>query len=290
MGGLRRSVGEQAVGDRVRRQGVDDSGCGRCHETVDDDRHALCAGGQDGTGHGGNVAATDAPQDFKAVALLAEPADRQPDRIGLSSQAVIVDAGAAAYPVARGAAVKSMIDRRGDRGVGDTHLAKAQKVDAAGDRFHAVGDGRRAGRLVKGVGHGDIGCRQVERQLEYLQPEVAGQTELVDRRASGGEILHHLTRDGLRKGRDAAIGDAVVGGKDGDERPVHRRLRICLPGGEPLHQFLHPAKAAGRLSQLRITPADGINGIGIGTGQRGDKPADIVEGQTGRGGCHDDAS
>ena len=115
-----------------------------------------------------------------------------------------------------------------------------------------------------------------------------GNAELVDRRAAGGEIFHHLTGDVLWKSGNPAIGNTVIGRKNGDKRPPHIRPRICLPGGKPFHQLFHPAKASGRLGQLRIAGTNGGNGVGVRTGQRFHQCADIIERKTGGGGCHDE--
>ena len=69
--------------------------------------------------------------------------ERRGDGGALALEAGRVDAGAGADPVGGVAAEQAAEDRRGDGRVADAHLADAQQIDAAGDRLHAEGHGRR---------------------------------------------------------------------------------------------------------------------------------------------------
>ena len=207
--------------------------------------------------------------------------------VRLAREPRIVDAGAAPDPVGGLAAVERVKDRRRDGRVGDAHLAEAEEVDAARHRLHAVGDGRRAGLFVEGVLRDDVRGRLVERELEDLQAEVVGDADLVDCRAAGGEVRHHLLRDRLRKGGDAARGDAVIGGEDGDERARDRRL-----GASPCQAATHSAISSSRprlpagLVEHRVARAHGGRGGLVRAGQIGDEAPDVVERQAGRGSLH----
>ncbi len=73
---------------------------------------------------------------------------------------------------------------------------------------------RRASSIAGSIG--DIAGRDVEREVEHLEAEIVGDADLVDRRAAGGEILHHLAASPKGgKGGDAARRDAVIAGEDG---------------------------------------------------------------------------
>ena len=80
--------------------------------------------------------------------------------------------------------------------------------------------------------------------------------------------------------------DAVVAGEDRDQRPVDRRRRAALPGGQPLGDFLEPAERAGGLvsvaSRARVASARGFVRAGHGR----DQGAEIVERQAGLAGAH----
>ena len=120
--------------------------------------------------------------------------DRGAHRVGLALEALVVDAGAAADPILRLAAVERVIDRRRDRRVADAHFAEHEQVGLGGERLHAEGHRRRAGLLVERRLLGDVAGRLLEREFVDLEREVEGLADLVDRRAAGGEIRHHRLR------------------------------------------------------------------------------------------------
>ena len=182
------------------------------------------------------------------------------------------------------AAVERVKDRRRDGRVGDPHLAEAEEVDAAGHRLHAVGDRRRAGLFVEGVLDDDVRRRLVERQLEDFQAEPVGVADLVDRRAAGGEVRHHLPRHRLREGGDAARGDAVVGGEDGDQRarPSPAVARPCQAATHAAISSSRPRLPAGLVSTASRARDRRRRGL-VRAGQVGEQAPDVVEGQAGRG-------
>ena len=223
-----------------------------------------------------------AAQDFKRIALAGEPCDRRADGVRLAGEPGIVHARAAPHPRLRLAAIERMEDRGGDGGVADPHLAETEKIDAPGDRLHAEGDGPRAVRLVEGIRFGDIRRRHLERQLVDLQAQPETLAELVDGRAAGAEIRHHLRGDALGKGGDAAGDDPVVGSEDGDERIPHRRVGAALPSGQPFDEGLEPAEAPGRLRQRRVARADCPDRGRVRRRELSYQVADVVERAAGR--------
>jgi hypothetical protein len=86
------------------------------------------------------------------------------------------------------AAIERRIDRRRRGGVADAHLAEAEQVGAADERFHAEGHGGDAGALVERVGLREVASRQVEREVEDLEAEIIGRADLVDRGAAGAKF------------------------------------------------------------------------------------------------------
>ena len=155
-------------------------------------------------------------------------------------------------PILAGAAEQRGAQRRRRRGVGDAHLAQAQDVDAGLGRHHAVGHGVGDARLAHRRALGEVLGRMVEIELVDAQVGVDRAGELVDRGAAVQEVLHHLLGDFRRIGRDAAPGDAMRAGEDGDPRPLDARLGAALPAGQPFGELLQPAERARRLGQLGL--------------------------------------
>ncbi len=149
-----------------------------------------------------------------------------------------------------------MINRRRDGRVANSHLANTEEIDLARDRLHSIGEGRRCRGRVHRRLFGDVLRRNVEGEFEYLQAETESRADLVDRRAPGGEILHHGARHRGRIGRDALGGDAVVGGENRHQRAIERRRGLTLPGREERDDVLQLAERALRLGQLRLARAD----------------------------------
>ena len=206
--------------------------------------------------------------------------------IDLALQAGVVDARAASHPVGGRPAVERVIDRGGDGRVANAHLAQAQKVGAAGNGFHAEGEGRSTTRLVEGCGLGDVLGGNVERQLKNLQAEVVGGADLVDGRPARSKCLEHGPGHCLRIGRDALRHDAVVRREDRDERALHDGQGAALPGGEMGDDLLEPSQCAGRFDELRVAGMRVGGAFGRGRRHLREESADVVEGQTGCGHGH----
>ena len=58
-----------------------------------------------------------------------------------------------------------------DRRIADAEIADAQEGRFPGDRLHAEGHGGRAAALVERGILGDVVGRQVQREIEDLQPD-----------------------------------------------------------------------------------------------------------------------
>ena len=136
---------ERGIVERVQHRG------GRAHdEAVEQHRRAAQPGGEDRARDRGDLAPAEARQNLQRIAeMLLMARDRGAHRVGLALQARVVDAGAAADPVLRLAAVERVIDRRRRRRVADAHLAEHEQVRLGGERLHAEGHRRRAGLLVE---------------------------------------------------------------------------------------------------------------------------------------------
>lgn len=201
------------------------------------------------------------------------------DRSHLAFQHLALGTGSRPHPVARRAAVERIVDRRRDRRVADPHLADAQQVrTTAGNRLHAEGHGRRAVALGKGGLFCDVARRIVERQVEDLQAEIVGDTDLVDRRAAGGKVLDHLLGDCWRKRRNSLFRHTVIAREDRDQRPIDSG-HPARPGGQPEGDFLDAPERARRLRQLRVTLACGHQRPGIRPRQIAQQRTEIVERQ-----------
>ena len=165
-------VSEQAVIDRARVERMEDRGRRGRHEPVNDDGHPLGARGDDRADHRCDLPPAEPAEHLQWLAVRPDPRDSRGDRVCLPLQPGVVDARAATDPVVGRTAIERMEDRRRHRRVGDPHLTKAEEIDAASHRLHAVGDRRRAGSFVEGVLRDNVGGRLVERQLEHLQAQV----------------------------------------------------------------------------------------------------------------------
>jgi len=266
----------------VERRGiepVEHGGGGADDIAVEHHRDTLRPRREDGAGHGGDLPAAEPAQDLQGIAPMGRvQGDGLGHGGGLAGEAGIVDAGAAAHPVRRLAAIERVVDRRRDGGVADSHFADDEEIGAAGDRLHAEGHGGGAGCLVHGRALRDVAGRDVEGEIEDLQPDVEGGTELVDRGAAGREVRQHLARHLGRVGRDSLRDDAMIGSKHRDERPVQRRLALVLHGGEPFDDRLEPAQAAWRLGQLPVAGPDRLDRRLVEGRHQGHEPANIVEG------------
>ena len=103
-------------------------------ETVYDHGNFLDARGQNGAGHGGDLAAAEPAQDLQRIVEMIADAARPPPlpRRASGPAPSPVDAGARPTQSSAAAAIKGMEDRRRHGGVADAHFADAQKIDAAG--------------------------------------------------------------------------------------------------------------------------------------------------------------
>ena len=100
--------------------------------------------------------------------------------------------------------------------------------------------------------------------------------DLVDGRAAGGKIRHHLRGDGRRIGRDAARGDAMIAGEHGDGDAIEPRRFAALPLRQPDREFFEPAEAARRLCQILLALRGACRRIAVAAGQVATEGADVV--------------
>ena len=205
------------------------------------------------------------------------------DDVGLAGNHGRVGAGACADPIGAAAAEKRGKDRRGRGRAADADVADRQQVDAAGHRLHAERHGGGAAALVERRLFGEVGGRQMQRQIVDLQAEIVGDADLVDRRAAGSGKLDQPLRRLDRPRRNAVAGNAVIAGKDRDDRAQHLRLAAGR-GGEPRRDLLQPAE---RVSGL-VHAGEGFAHLRcravVERRQMRQQRAKIVEGQSARHG------
>ena len=72
---------------------------------------------------------------------------------------------------------------------------------------------------------GDAGVDDAERDADRAGEDVGGGV-------AGEEVQEHLPGDGLRVGGDAFVGEAVVGGEDGELAGRHPRVEAALGAGD----------------------------------------------------------
>ena len=265
MAGLGGDVSDHAVIERARIGCVENGSRGRGHIPVDQNRNALGAGRQNGTGHGSDLTTTEAAQDFQRIAQMRlVKRHRFFHGSDLALQHFALGTCARSDPVLRLAAIERVEDRGCNRRVADAHLADAEQVGPAGNGFHAERHRGRTASFIEGGFHRDVAGRDVEREIEYLKAQIIGYADLVDRSTTGRKIVDHLLGDGGRERRDTLLGHAVVSGKNCDQRTVHSG-RTTGPCGEPEGDFLKASERAGGLRQLRIALAgrDELRRIGF---------------------------
>ena len=257
---LGRDMGEDAVVDSLGMNGVSYGGsCGR-NEAVDKHRDLLVSRGDQCAQHRGDLASPQAGEYGERIGeTFTMESQSTIDGRCLALQPRIVDARAAADPVGAAAAIKRGIDRRRNGGIADAHFADGKAVGTAGDGLHAVRDGRRAHPVVHGRRKGDIPGGQVQREFEHPKIQLMQSADLADGRPAGGKVGDHLRSDLTRKSGNALVGYTVISGKNRHHRIVEGRLRLALPSGQPLNQFLHAAERARGLCQLAIADAHGID-------------------------------
>ena len=178
---------------------------------------------------------------------------------------------------ARRAAEEGMAQGGGAGGVGDAHLAEADDVEAVLHRQHAVGHGVGAFGVAHGGALGEIGGRFLQPHLIDLKFRVEGLAELVDRRAAGAEVGHHLHRDLCREGRYALRRDTMIAGKHAHPRMVDPRRMAALPQAHPAGNFLESAQRSGGFGQLRLVRLGRGAGGKIGSRQIVQQPVDFIE-------------
>ncbi len=193
--------------------------------------------------------------------------------------------GARTDPVQSRTAEQRGEDRGGNRGVSDPHLADAEKIGATRHRLHAEGHRPRAVGLLHRRLARDVAGRDVEGEVQHLEAEVVGEADLVDGCAAAGEILDHLPGHLGGISRDTLGRHPMISGEDRHHRPVDRRRRPALPGGEPGRDLLEAAERAGRLGEDGVARLDRLDGPEVGSGHAGHKVADVVE-RYGRGRGH----
>ncbi|GCC47863.1 hypothetical protein chiPu_0031946, partial [Chiloscyllium punctatum] len=162
------------------------------------------------------------------------------DRGALAQQAGIVDAGAAAGPARAAPAHQCRAQRRGHRGVGDSHLADHEQIALLRHRAPPGVERDQEVGAIHRRRHREIAGRP--REFERLDAQFgAGELgDLVDRGTACGEVRHHLRGDLGGKGRDAALGDAMIAGEHGDRHVVEPGEFAPLPARQPDRDLLQP--------------------------------------------------
>lgn len=145
MAGLARDMADQAMIERRRIGGLEKSGSGRRHITVNQHGNTLHAGGEDGAGNRRDLASAKTAHDFQRIGqVVLVEFHGSFHRRDLAGHDLTFRAGARTGPLFCRAAIKREIDRRRNGGVADAHFADAEKIGAAGNRLHTEGHGRGA--------------------------------------------------------------------------------------------------------------------------------------------------
>jgi hypothetical protein len=162
MGRLGRAVTGQAVVEGAGSQGLENRRRGGDDVTVEDDRDPGDAGGENGTGHGGKLAAAQTAQDLQRIVQMI-PVEMQSaaHRLGLAGHAGGIEAGARSDPFGGIAAMERAGHGGRHGGVADPHLAETEEVDPTFERFHAEDRSTGAVGLVEGRFAGEIAGRDV---------------------------------------------------------------------------------------------------------------------------------
>ncbi len=203
-------------------------------------------------------------------------AERRLDRGALARQSRIVDAGAAAGPAGSAAAKQRRAQRRRRRGVGDAHLADCEQIAVRRHGPVSDIDGVQEFVVVHGRRDREVAGRAVEFNSHHPQIGAGQPRDLVDRRAAAGKIRHHLFGDGLRIGRDAARGHAVIAGKDRYRDAIKPRNFAALPVRQPCCQLFETAETSRRFCQRLLPQRGGVGRAGVAAGQIATESADIV--------------
>src|SRR5690349_12192874 len=115
----------EAMVERRTVHRLENSGSGADDITVENHRDAREPGSNDRPCHCRDLAPAKTAQDFQRIGEIVFMA-RDGGRYGggFSGKSMAVNACAVASPICRGAAVKGMIDGRGDRRIADPHFAE----------------------------------------------------------------------------------------------------------------------------------------------------------------------
>ena len=90
----------------------------------------------------------------------------------------------------------------------------------------------------------------LQRHFVYAKVGIVQKAKLIDGRAAGLKILHHLPGHRRRIGRNAARGDAMIGDEHRHPGMFELRRMPALPYGKPFGQSLQAAERAWRFGQF----------------------------------------
>ena len=240
-----------AMVQRIRSNGLQAGGGGTADEPIQDHRNTRHARPQDRPGHRRDLAPAQGSQQVQTVAAAMARDTRRHD-LGLARQTRIVHAGAAPGPILGLPAIQRMGQRRRGGGVADPHLAGDQQVRVFVDRAPARRQGRQQIVLAHRRAFGEITRGAVQIERDHIHPCAKRLGQLVDRRAAGFEIGHHLHRHLGRKGRHAARRNAMIARKDHHLGCRDPRPSVAAPARIPGREVLQPAKRRGGLGQLAV--------------------------------------
>ena len=249
MAGLGRDAGQQTMVERGRdwRRAARQPRRSRAKPSSTH-RHLLHPRGEDRAGDGREFAAADPAQHFQRILQMARHAS--------ASAASTTSALRASSPRRRPSRARPSRrrcrrteraeDRRRNGGIADAEIAEAQQIGAAGNRLHAEGHGGGAAALVERGVLGDVGGRQMQRQVEDLQAEIVGDADLVDRRTAGRAKLDRPLRSprpGAARCRAGPRRDCrqrsppAAGCTAGGARPVQAASQAAMSSMRPSEPF-----------------------------------------------------
>jgi signal transduction histidine kinase len=283
---LGRDVREHAMVERCRIDSVQ-HGRSSCRGiAVEQHRDLFHARRKDRSGNRSEFAPTDPAQGFKRVLdVRAMQRQRTVDNIGLARLHRSVGTGTWSDPVGTLAAEQRRRKGSCDRGVGDAEVANAEQVAATGNRLHAEGHGGGTTALVERRLDGDVGGRQMQRQVEHFQAKIVGEADLVDRSAAGGAQLDPLGRGFHCPWRHALRRDTVIAGKDRNHRLEHGGWCAARPARQPGCDVFDAAERAFRLVSLGKQRPHLARLGDIALGQMRKQVAEIVKGRSAGHGC-----
>ena len=136
--------------------------------------------------------------------------------------------------------------------VANAHLSDHQHVSRGVHSGPSSRYGLCAFRLRHGWALCEGLCRHIQREGHHIQPRPGDGRKLVDRRATGFEVRHHLRRHFRREGRNPLGRDAVVARENNNLRGVEAWLHRPLPARNPDREILQSAKGPRRLGELAV--------------------------------------